>query len=307
MSTYKITEKFKRGDILDVKGKILALSIKQYIVFIDPSKIDNFNKMRQILYKNGIQIKHKYLKKFKSTSYIPIAYNVDSETIRNIKKEKINGIGFHSAYIRKYPLGHLCANIIGITNVNGHGLYGIEKICDKCLYGNFIKVHKLRDGRGNIIQKDKHIDKITMKGHNITLHIDATIQLIVTNELQKAMSKSKAKKAICIIQNPKTGAILSMVCLPGFDPNKKINNIHRLRNSVISDIYEPGSTFKIVTVSTALDIGIVHLSDNFYLDNNRYKLEGHTIKDNHKKVNRFISLSEAIEYSSNIIMSMLAQ
>ncbi|MDR0915444.1 MAG: penicillin-binding protein 2 [Endomicrobium sp.] len=309
MVTYRNIEFSKRGDILDTKGKVLAFSVKQYTVFIDPNRMDNLSKMRQILSKNGIQLNNTHLKKLKitRTSYVPIAYNVDSKTIRNIKKAKINGIGFHSTYVRKYPLGQLCSNIIGITDIDGHGLEGIERICEKCLRGNCIKVHMLRDGRGNIIQKDKHIDKTKMKGHNITLHIDATIQLIVTHELQKAILKFRAKKAVCIIQNPRTGAILSMVSIPSFNPNKKINNINTLRNSAISNVYEPGSTFKIVTVSTALDTGLVQLSDNFYLNNSSYKLAGHIIKDNHKKVNRFISLSEAIEYSSNIIMSQLAQ
>jgi cell division protein FtsI (penicillin-binding protein 3) len=307
MTTYRNTEAFKRGNIFDTKGKVLALSVKQYTVFIDPNRIDNFNKIKQILHNNGIQIQKRHLKKFKNTSYIPIAYNFDSQTIRNIKKEKMMGIGINSKYVRKYPLGQLCANIVGITNSDGYGIEGIERVCDKCLQGNFIKVHMLRDGRGHIIQKDKHIDKTTMQGNNITLHIDATIQFIVTQELKKAIAKTKAKKAICIIQNPITGAILSMVSLPSFNPNKKINNINILRNAAISDVYEPGSTFKIVTVSTALDTGVVQLSDNFYLDNARYNLAGHIIKDNHQKFHRFISLSEAIEYSSNIIMSKLSQ
>jgi cell division protein FtsI (penicillin-binding protein 3) len=301
------TEVSKRGDIVDTNGKILALSVKKYTVFIDPNQISNFSKVKTILNKNGINITKRHLSKFGKTSYIPIANNIDSRVIKKLRQNKLNGVGFHSKYIRQYPSGKLFANIIGITDYDGNGLSGIEYICNQYLHGKLINFNMIRDGRGNIIYIDKNIRKSKIQGNNVQLYIDSTIQFIVTQELQRAMDKSKAKKAICIIQNPKTGAILAMVSLPSFDPNKKLYNINLLRNPAISDVYEPGSTFKIVPVSTALDTGIVNLADNFFLENDHYNLDGHIIKDNHKKINRFISLSEAIEYSSNIVVSKIAQ
>ncbi|MDR2666069.1 MAG: penicillin-binding protein 2 [Endomicrobium sp.] len=295
----------KRGDILDSKGNILASSIKKYNIFLDPKIIEDLCKLKNILSKNGINVKEKNLDEFGKTSYVPIAFNVDTKFVDKIKNEKLKGVGFENKYIRQYPEGKLLAHILGITGYSGNGLAGIEKSYNEVLSGNNIVTKNRRDGRGHII-RDKFVDKTKICGQNIKLSIDRTIQFIAEQELRKTFEKYKAKKAICIVQDPKTGNILAMVSLPDFDSSVKIKDIEILKNSAISDIYEPGSTFKIVTVSAALEEKKIKLSDVFYLENGRYKIANHTIKDNHK-IEDCVSLSKALEQSSNIAMVKIAQ
>ncbi|MDR3275274.1 MAG: penicillin-binding protein 2 [Endomicrobium sp.] len=294
----------KRGDIFDSKRKILASSVKKYTIFLDPKIVKDFNKVRDVLFKNDIKIKEKNLNDFGKISYVPVAFNINADVVDKIKNEKLRGIGFESKYTRQYPEGRLLAHILGITGSDGSGLEGIEKTCNECLRGDCITTKMRRDGQGRIIQ-DKLVDKTKRQGQNIELSIDSTIQFIAEQELRKAFDKYKAKKAICIVQNPKTGAILAMVSLPDFDSSDKIKDIKVLRNSAISDIYEPGSTFKIITISAALEQGKIKLSDSFYLENGRYKIAGHTIKDDHK-IQGYAPLSKVMEQSSNIGMVKIA-
>ncbi|MDR3071100.1 MAG: penicillin-binding protein 2 [Endomicrobium sp.] len=295
----------KRGDITDAKGKILATSIKKCTIFLDPKAIEDFNEVKEVLFENGIKIFQKNLTDLGNTSYVPVAFSVDVDIVDKIKDKKLKGIGFKNKYTRYYPEGRLLSHILGITDNEGKGLEGIEKIYNEFLSGNSIITKMHRDGRGRIIQ-NKIVDQSKICGQNVELSIDRTIQFIAEQELRTAFEKYKAKKAICIVQNPKTGCILAMVSLPDFDSSVKIKNVGALRNSAISDIFEPGSTFKIVTVAAALEKGKVKLSDVFYLENGKLKIAGHTIKDDHK-IEGSVSLGKAMELSSNIGMVKIAQ
>jgi cell division protein FtsI (penicillin-binding protein 3) len=304
MVSCKSVELPKRGDILDSRGRILASSVKKYTIFLDPKLIKDFAKVKRVLLENGIEVK-KGMNDFKKTSYVPVAFNIGSDIVDKVKNEKLEGVGFESKYVRQYPEGRLLTHILGIMGSDGSGLEGVEKNYDWCLHGDFVTIKMRRDGRGHIIQ-DENIGKVKVQGYNIALSIDIAIQFIVEQELRRAFDECKAKKAICIVQNPKTGSILAMVSLPDFNSSDKINDINLLRNSAISDIYEPGSTFKIVTISAALDLGRVKFFDSFYLENGRYKVAGHTIRDNHK-IQGSVSLSKVFEQSSNIGMVKIAR
>jgi cell division protein FtsI/penicillin-binding protein 2 len=214
----------KRGNILDSHGRVLATSIKKYVVFIDPKMVRDFNRIKSVLSKNKIEIKEKSLEDFRNTSYVPIIFNVDANVVNKIKNEKLSGIGFKSKYIRQYPEGRFLTHVLGIVDYDGNGLEGIEKICNKFLSGDPIVTKMKRDGLGHVIQ-DKFVDKSKMCGQDVILSIDRTIQFIAEQELRKVFEKYKARKAICIVQNPKTGDILAMVSLPDFDPSYKIKNI----------------------------------------------------------------------------------
>jgi cell division protein FtsI (penicillin-binding protein 3) len=295
----------KRGNILDSRENILATSIKRHTVFLDTTIIEDFNKVKTVLFKNGIKIKEKRISDFGNAAYVPIAFNIDVDIVNNIRSEKLKGIGFESKYTRHYPEGRLLSHILGITDCDGNGLEGIEKMYNVYLSGSYITTKMHRDGLGRVI-RDKVVDGLKVQGQNVELCIDRNIQFIAEQELRSAFEKYKAKKAICIVQDPINGKILAMVSLPDFNSSTKIKNISFLRNSAISDIYEPGSTFKIVTVAAALETGKVKYSDKFYLENGRLKIAGHTIKDDHK-VKGFVSLSRIMEVSSNIGMIKIAQ
>ena len=295
----------KRGDILDAKGRVLATSIRKYSVFLDPKIMEDYPLIKEKLKTYGINLKEKNIKEFGDTSYFPIESDLDVDTVRKIKAEKLRGVGFESKYKRQYPEGRLLAHILGITNSDGVGLEGIERICNQYLSGESVKTKQYKDGRGRLID-DKMVDKTKIRGLDVELTIDKNIQFIAEQELRRAFSDYKAKRAVCIVQNPKNGAILAMVSLPDFDFGDKIKNISLLRNSAISDIFEPGSTFKIVTVAAALEEKKISMKDTFYLENGRMKIGKHTIRDDHK-MNGYASLSKTMEQSSNIGMVKIAQ
>jgi Cell division protein FtsI/penicillin-binding protein 2 len=295
----------KRGDILDAKGRVLATSVRRYNLFLDPKMIADFGEVKNKLANHNITFKQKNLKEFGDTSYFPVAFNLDENEVRQIKAEKLFGVGFESKFIRQYPEGRLLAHILGITGSEGMGLDGVEKICNPYLSGESVKTTQYKDGRGKIIS-DKFVDASKIRGSDITLAIDKNIQFIAEQELRKAFSDFKAKKAICIVQNPNNGDILAMVSLPDFDFSEKVKDIGVLKNTAISDIFEPGSTFKIVTVAAGLEENKTMLLENFYLENGRYKIGKHTIRDDHK-IQGYASLSKIMEQSSNIGMVKIAQ
>lgn len=295
----------KRGDILDAKGGVLATSIRKYSLFLDPKIISDYPHVKEKLASFGINLKQKNLKEFGETSYFPVPSDLDVNTVRSIKAEKLLGVGFESKYRRQYPEGRLLVHVLGITNSEGAGLEGIEKICDQYLSGESVITKQYKDGRGRLID-DKLIDKTKIRGLDVELTIDKNIQFIAEQELRKAFSDYKAKKAVCIVQNPKNGAILAMVSIPDFDFTDKIKDMSLLRNSAVSDIFEPGSTFKIVTVAAALEDKKIKLNENFYLEAGRMKIGGHTIRDDHK-IKGYASLSKTMEQSSNIGMVKIAQ
>lgn len=288
----------KRGDILDSKGRVIATSVIKYTLFLDPKIISDFDLVKKKLLYYGIKIQQKNIEEFGETSYFPVAYNIDDETMRKIKDEKLFGVGFEAKYSRQYPEGRLLSNIIGITGSEGGGLEGIEKICEGYLSGEKVVTKQYRDGRGRLIN-DKLVDKAKIRGLNVELTIDKNIQFIAEQELRKAYEQFKPKKAICIIQNPKNGDILAMVSLPDFDFSDKSKSLNTLRNSAVSDVYEPGSTFKIVAIAAALEENKIKLSDKFYLENGRYKVATHTIRDDHK-ITGSANISTIMEESSNI-------
>jgi len=294
----------KRGDILDAKGRLIATSIKQYSLFLDPKIIENYDAVKDKLAVYGVKLKEKELKDFGNTAYVQTGYDFDYETYAKIKSEKMRGVGFETKYARQYPEGRLLSHILGVTGRDGQGLEGIEKTANSYLAGESVKTVNFRDARGNVIP-ETIIDKSSLRGQNVELTIDKNIQFIAEQELRRAFADYKPKKAICIVQNPKTGAILAMVSLPDFDFSDKINPA-LLKNSAVSDVFEPGSTFKIVTVAAAIEENRITLNENFYLENGKMKIGEHTIRDDHK-ITGYASLSRSFEQSSNIAMVKIAR
>ncbi|MCL2485761.1 MAG: penicillin-binding protein 2 [Endomicrobia bacterium] len=295
----------KRGDILDANGKTLATSVIRYTLYIDPQIINNFDKVKSGLARYGIKIKQKQLKDFGNTAYVPLANNIDYETVKKIKEENIDrGIAFEGGYVRQYPEGRMLSHILGIVGDDGSGLSGIERVCDSDLYGESVVVKRKKYGRR--ILNDKVIDKTKIRGRNIELTIDRNIQFIVEQELGKAFADTKAQRAFCIVQNPNTGEILAMVSLPNFDSSDKIKNSEILKNLAISYNHEPGSTFKIVAVAAALEEEKIKLSEKFFLENGKYQIGTHTINDTHK-IKGSAAVSEIMEQSSNVGTVKIAQ
>lgn len=300
----ELTEKPKRGSILDRNGNNLAMSVKKYTVFLDAKMIKNLPKIEEILKSFSIEIPQKQYQAIEEKkSYIPVAFNIDEYIALQIKSKKIPGLGLESRYIRQYPEGSLASQTIGIVGAHGDGLEGVEKFCNKHLTGEEIKYKQYQVGSKKIFA-DKLVEENKYEGSDVCLTLDRKLQFIAEQALQEGMASTKSNKAVAIIQNPHTGEILAMASLPNYNPEDKISDISLLRNNAISYVVEPGSTFKVVVLAGILQENLFKVTDKINCENGKLEVAGQIIKDHEKQ--GVISVSQVIEYSSNIGTAKLA-
>ena len=296
-------EKSCRGMILDRSGKILAMSAMSYRIFADNRLISNPEDVKSKL--NELKIKFpKELLSLKGKSYVPLAENIDFATMNQLKSLKISGLGFETSYTRKYPENEMGCYLLGVVSKEGKGLEGVELACESYLSGKKIRKLKYRDGQGREIP-DKLTELDDMKGADVFLTIDRNLQFIAEQEVDAAFLKTKSKSASIIIQDPNTGEILALACRPSYIPESYTNSQRSLSNPVICNMFEPGSTFKLITAAAALEENIIKRNEAIWCENGKYEIYGHTIKDHEKK--GLLSFDEVIEYSSNIGTAKVGQ
>ncbi len=260
----------KRGDICDRNNNPLAISATVDTVVASPPDIEDIEKTAALL-SDVLDIDPKKLEKTlieaktekKGAIYIKRKItDEESEAIRNLN---LRGIYFTKENKRFYPERNLCSHVLGFTGIDSQGLDGVELIYEKYLKGNPGRIVSEKDALSRKLPYgiDKYVPP--EDGLNLVLTIDKIIQHIAERELEKALAEHKAKRGTIIVMDPKSGEILAMTNKPDYDPNIYSEFSQQLwRNVAISDAYEPGSTFKIVTASAALEEGVVHLEDKFY-------------------------------------------
>ena len=224
--------------------------------------------------------------------------------LEKLKEDKFNCIRIESKYKRVYPEKKLAAHVIGKVNSENIGTYGIESSCNDQLSGENIKRQKMVINNYKRILLDSPFEKDIELSNDIVLTIDRQLQFIVEEELEKGLTRTKAKRGVAIIQNPHNGEILAMASLPTYNPEEKVADQDYLKNRAISFAAEPGSTFKIVILSTVLNEGIFKLTDKVYCENGNFKIFGATIHDHDKQ--KTITVQQILEQSSNVGTSKLA-
>lgn len=265
----------QRGTIYDRTGKeVLAISAlsKSLVakpVLIDRSGVDP-NEIADSLYLilgEGYSRDTIY-KRITNTAIgeYTLARHLSDEQIQQVEALNYTGIVLVDDTKRYYPNGSTLAQVLGSTTIDGVGKDGLELKYDKYLRGLTGKILSSTDVSGNQIPggEERYIDPTN--GLNLQLTIDYVLQKIVESAMLKCLNEQKAKKVECIVMDPKTGEILAMVTMPDYDLNDPPSeNLQELsRNSVVLDVYEPGSTFKIFTLAAALDSGAVTTDSHFY-------------------------------------------
>ena len=238
-------------------------------------------------------------------SFVWLARKIAPEQAEAIKKMKIRGLGFLRESKRSYPNSYLASQIIGFAGMDNKGLEGIELYLDKYLRGQPGWAIFLRDAR----QKKLDIwEKMVAPrdGDDIVLTIDQVVQYIAERELDKAFRTYHAKGASIIVMDPHTGRILAMANRPTYDLNEH-GNISRdaKRNRAICDLFEPGSVFKIVTASAALEEKRVTEESKFFCENGAYRVANHILHDH--TPHGWLTFREVIQESSNIGTTKVAQ
>ena len=334
-----------RGAIYDTNGKILAMNASADTIFISPAEIVKNKEDPQLIARELSEILDvdydKILAMTKNTDrwYEVVKRKVEpevSEKVRAFKKENnLTGVKIEPDTKRYYPYGNLAAHVIGFVGQDNNGLYGLEQRYDSYLTGSAGRIIRATDNRGTdmlFVNYEDYYDET--KGDDMNLTIDATIQYYLEKHLQQAVKDYDVQNgAAAIAMDPNSGAILGMVSLGNFDlndyqkvsdkdqeaidaetnPDKKAEMLSaaqtkQWRNKALSDTYEPGSTFKIITLAMALEEGVVNENSSFYCGGSTnvlgrtdplkcWKTTGHGSQN----------LTQAIQHSCNVALVQIGQ
>ncbi len=256
----------RRGVIYDRHGRELAVSVSSESVYAIPAEIRNPEeaaaKLAAILALNADNLATR-LKKYQAFTWIK--RKIDPATALAVRKLNLPGIGLTQENRRHYPNGSLAAHILGFTGIDSQGLDGVELTFDSYLRGRAGGIVIEYDARGREIPQATHRFVPPQPGQSIYLTIDLVIQQIIERELEKVLRDTQAKAVSMIAIAPATGEILALANKPDYDPNDFAAYPPKLwRNNAVSNAYEPGSTFKIITTAAAVGEHVVSLQDRFF-------------------------------------------
>lgn len=310
--TRSVTVAANRGTIFDRTGSVLAISISTDSVAVNPGQIKE-EKVPEVAEKLSaiLEIDYDAVKtRLTKNSYFEwIKRKADFDKVDEIKEAKLPGVMLVEETQRYYPKVTLAANLLGFAGIDNQGLEGIEYSYDEILKGVDGSIVTEYDSNNNIIQQAIQEYNQPQDGYNIYLTIDENIQYFAERELDNLMNSETPPKAAAVLaMNPQTGEVLCWANRPTYDPNnyQDYDAGHR-RNMLITDTYEPGSVFKIVTASSALDSGAVTVNDRFY-DPGYAEVLGHKIKCwRHYRPHGSQSFAEIIQNSCNPCFVNLVQ
>ncbi|HEX8171093.1 MAG TPA: penicillin-binding transpeptidase domain-containing protein [Thermoanaerobaculia bacterium] len=293
-----------RGSILDARGRVLAESVAAESIYADPQAVgDRRAAARKLASVPGLGLTAREIEaKLRGDgSFAWIARQLPLEVTAEVRRLNLPGIYFLEAHRRSYPRGVLGANVIGYTGLDGEGLAGIEHSFDGYARGTPGKVTLLKDARKGMYLVGGDGANRPRDGHHIVLTIDSVVQFIAERALQKAVERYHAAGASAIVMDPNSGEILAMVSLPTFDPNH-FADAPRIawRNRNVQDLYEPGSTFKIVTASAGLEERIVTPSQILDCGNGAITVANVTIHEHDGHRYGLLSFEDVIVNSSNV-------
>ena len=287
----------RRGIIYDRNGHELAMSVNVDSVFAVPSEVPDQGTTADLLARILKVDSKSLLTKMKAShSFCWIARKLDPDVSARIRALNLRGIYFQQESKRYYPKRELAAQALGYVGLDDEGLAGLEHAYESTLAGKPGTMMISMDARR---RRFARVEKKPEAGDNLVLTIDEKIQWIVERELDQAMQDTKAEAAMVVVQNPRTGEILALANRPTFD----LNNTKRitpalLKDHAVSDIYEPGSVFKTVTFSAALNEGLVHPNEMVDTQGGVINVNGLRIHDLHRLGT--VPVSEAFAKSSDV-------
>jgi cell division protein FtsI/penicillin-binding protein 2 len=288
----------QRGTIYDRNGKILALDISVKTVYADTKNIVDIDHTIHVLSKT-LQIPAEKIRAKLKEPYPRIKRKVTIEEYDKLIDAKLKGLVFEDDFQRIYPKGILGSHVIGCVNVDGEGIEGAELQYNKILAGKKGIIKWLRDGRGNYLSSLGKTLSLSEQGKDIYLTIDEHIQHIVEEEAEKGWKDFSPHQISIIVMDPISGEILALVNKPAYNPNNPgaYSAEHR-RNYAVTDLFEPGSIFKIVTAAAALEEKKVRINEPIHCEGGRWFVRNHYLHDTHSYGT--LTFDQVIIKSSNI-------
>jgi len=292
----------RRGKILDRNGVELAISLNERTVYANPKLVVDSEYeskiLAEILELDVENVKEKL--DSKDLGFVYIQRKVSQEKAEKIVEYNLPGIYFQNEARRYYPLNDIAASVIGFAGVDNNGLAGIELQYEKVLRGIDGKAIAEKDVFGNIIPGENNTYIEPVDGKDVVLTIDSQIQYIAQEKLEEVVSEFGALSAISIVMNPKSGEIYSVAAYPGFDLNNYQEADPELyKISGISFTYEPGSTFKIINIASAIENNSVSKDQVFDLAPS-IKVGDRVIREIFRTYNASYTTEEIIKYSINV-------
>lgn len=306
---YVVNRMGRRGKILDANGNLLANSLSVRIITADPTittpgAAQIAAKLAPVLNMDVGELTQKLTGESRYVRLNP-RVKLDEETVEQIRSWKFKGLFFEDQFVRAYPNGPLASHVVGFVDAEHNGVQGVERAMNTYLQGQAGYQVMERDRKGREIRALRLESIGPRDGCNVVLTIDQVIQHIAETELEKAMIEHRPQAGVIIVSRPKTGEILAMSCRPTFDPRQPGDcPADARRNRCISDVAEPGSTFKIVIAAGALNEGMVTLSDRFDCENGAFVYGGRVLHDAHRY--GVLTVEEILFHSSNIGAAKIA-
>ncbi len=296
-----------RGNILDRNLKPLALSLRLTSVFADPRHIKKpavlARRLAPLLNQPVEKIQQKLSRK--DRGFVWLARKIPNATAAQIRALKLRGVHLVMESQRFYPNGQMAAHLVGFAGLDTQGLEGLELVCDSFLKGEPGWRWLSRDARQRGVGAwDMAVVK-PRDGLEVVLTVDRTIQYFAEKALDKTYRDYRAKGASIVVMDPRTGEILALANRPTYDPNRfgQAQPEDR-RNRAVTDLFEPGSVFKVVTAAIALGTKTFGPQDTFYCENGEYKVAGRLLHDH--TPHGTLTFQDVIAQSSNIGVAKVA-
>ncbi len=295
-----------RGNILDRNGVALASTATRYNVYVRPNSVEDKDALITALIEVfGFDEEEIRTKLARSQSEIIIAKSVSKEQLNTLYSKNISGVYYAEDNFRYYPYGDFMTQVLGFTGADGNGQTGIEAYYDKYLTGINGRIMTETDLVGREIKSGDTYYQSGISGLDVVTTLDANVQRIVEGAIDDAVLKYNPKGVYCVAMNYENGEILALAEYPSFD----LNNVPRddlqtlfanSKSFLVSSVYEPGSTFKILTAAAALDSGKMSTSHRFYCAGSRI-VDGKKIRCWKSKGHGSIDFAQGVEQSCNCV------
>jgi cell division protein FtsI (penicillin-binding protein 3) len=303
----------RRGMLYDRNLRELAVTVQVDSVYAVPSELgDNRASAAEILAeivhadpRDNFTSEQQMLARFNaSKNFAWVARKVDPSIADRLRELNLKGVYFQKEFKRFYPNNDLAAQVLGYVGTDDIGLGGLERQFDDDMHGAPGHMLTALDARRHVLGSEENQP---MPGENLVLSIDANIQYMAERALDAQMLKTKALHGTVVVQDPHTGQILALAISPRFNPNDQRHmDASVLTNLAVSDVYEPGSTFKLVTYSAALDGAGVQPTDLVDCQNGAMTMYGRTLHDDHSDHFGVVTVQYALEHSSDVGAAKMA-
>lgn len=311
-SSEELRVEARRGEILASDGFPFATNKISYLLYANPKLADNKNIYSDLLAKaldmDSASISAKLSQ---DLFWVKIKERLSPEEKQRVEGLKLEGIGFQEQVDRFYPEASMAAHLVGFLGKNkdgdDQGFFGLEGFYNSQMQGRDGRLYVVKDALSNPVVNDIREEK-TIHGRNIKLTIDRTIQYFAEKRLKEGILKYEAEGGSVIVMDTKTGKILASASVPDFDPTNYYDFAQNsYKDPVVSDLYEPGSTFKVLVMASAIDMGKITPETRCTICDGPVEISGYTIKTWNNKYFPNATMKEVLQHSDNTGMVFIGQ